>query len=52
LYALFREADLDPSGNSRRSPVPDHLEDEFMKQGGAPVKLVREVLLGNQSPVV
>jgi uncharacterized protein (DUF885 family) len=26
--------------------------DDFMKQGGAPIKLVREALLGNQSPVL
>ena len=26
--------------------------DDFMKQGGAPIKIVREALLGNQSPVL
>jgi len=26
--------------------------DEFLKQGGAPIKVVREALLGNQSPVL
>lgn len=26
--------------------------DDFMKQGGVPIKLVREALLGNQSPVL
>jgi uncharacterized protein (DUF885 family) len=26
--------------------------DDFMKQGGAPIKIVRETLLGNQSPVL
>jgi uncharacterized protein (DUF885 family) len=26
--------------------------DEFLKQGGAPIKIVREAMLGNQSPVL
>ncbi len=26
--------------------------DDFMKQGGAPIKIVREAMLGNQSPVL
>ncbi len=26
--------------------------DEFLKQGGAPIKIVREALLGNNSPVL
>jgi uncharacterized protein (DUF885 family) len=51
LYYTLGKLELMKLRKDYHKPL-QQFHDDFMKQGGAPIKLVREALLGNQSPVL